>query len=46
MVYNGYQKLICEYPMAKKEYLPLKLSDMPDGVIEKYGLCEKATKDG
>ena len=32
--------------MAKKEYIHLKLSDMPDDVIEEYGLRKKATTDG
>ena len=33
-------------PMAQKEYLRLKISDMPEDVIEQYGLREKATADG
>ena len=33
-------------PMARKEYLRLKLCDMTDDIIEECGLCEKAMKDG
>ena len=33
-------------PMARKEYLRLKISDMTKDVIEEYGLQEKATTDG
>ena len=33
-------------PMAQKEYLCLKLSNMPNNVIEEYGLRKKATTDG
>ena len=32
-------------PMARKEYLQLKLSDMPDDIIKEYDLRDKATKD-
>ena len=33
-------------PMARKKYLRLKLSDMPDDVIAEYGLRDKAAMDG
>ena len=33
-------------PMARREYLHLKLSDMPYGVIKEYGIRKKATTDG
>ena len=33
-------------PMPRKEYMRLKMADMPDDVIEHYQLNEKATKDG
>ena len=33
-------------PLPRHEFLRLKLSDMPDNVIEHYGLKAKATPDG
>ena len=33
-------------PMARPEYMRLKIDDMPDEVIKQYQLREKATKDG
>ncbi len=33
-------------PMTRYEYMQLKISDMPDDVIEHYNLCEIATPDG
>ena len=33
-------------PMTRYEYMPLKISDMPDDVIEHYNLREIATLDG
>ena len=33
-------------PMARPEYMRLKIDDMPDNVIKQYQLREKATKDG
>jgi hypothetical protein len=33
-------------PMTRYEYMRLKMSDMPDGVIEHYNLREIATPDG
>ncbi len=33
-------------PLKRKEYLRMKLSDMPEDVIDHYNLNEKATEDG
>ena len=33
-------------PLARYEYLRLKLTNLPEDVIEEYGLKEKETKDG
>jgi len=33
-------------PMARPEYMRLKIDDMPDNVIKQYQLREKSTKDG
>ena len=33
-------------PLARYEYLRLKLSNLPDDIIEEYNLKEKTTKDG
>ena len=33
-------------PLARYEYLRLKLSNFPDDVIEEYNLKENTTKDG
>ena len=33
-------------PLKRKEYLRMKLSDMPENVIEQYNLREKASEDG
>ena len=33
-------------PMDRYEYLRLKLNELPDDVIEEYGLKDKATPDG
>ena len=33
-------------PMVRKEYLRLKIFNMPEDVTEEYGLKEKATTDG
>ena len=33
-------------PMQRYEYLKLRMSDMPEDVIELYNLRQKATKDG
>ena len=33
-------------PMARYEYMQLKLVDLPYGVIEKYNLRDRVTKDG
>ena len=33
-------------PLARYEYLRLKLSNLPEDVIEQYGLKEKATSEG
>ena len=33
-------------PLDRPEYLRLKMSDMPDDIIEHYKLKEKATHDG
>jgi hypothetical protein len=33
-------------PMARYEYMRLRIADMPDDVIEHYNLCDKATPDG
>ena len=35
-----------ETPLNRKEYLKMKLSDMPDNIIQQYNLEEKATTDG
>ena len=32
-------------PIKRKEYVRLKLSDMPEDVVENYNLLTKATKD-
>jgi hypothetical protein len=32
--------------MARYEYMPLRIADMPDNVIEHYNLRDKATPDG
>jgi hypothetical protein len=32
-------------PMSQYEYIRLKLSDMPEDVIEHYKLCDIATPD-
>ena len=33
-------------PMARPEYMRLKIDDMPDEVFKQYQLREKSTKDG
>jgi hypothetical protein len=33
-------------PMARYEYMQLRIADMPDKVIEHYNLRDKATPDG
>ena len=33
-------------PMARYEYMRLRIADMPDDVIEHYNLRDKATPDG
>ena len=33
-------------PMAQSEYLRLKLSDLPESVVQNYNMAEKATRDG
>ena len=33
-------------PMAWSEYLRLKLSDLPESVVQNYNMAEKATRDG
>jgi hypothetical protein len=33
-------------PMARYEYMQLRIADMPDNVIEHYNLRDKATPDG
>ena len=33
-------------PLKRKEYLRMKLADMPEEVIKQYNLLDKATKDG
>ena len=33
-------------PMARYEYMQLRIADMPEDVIEHYNLCDKATPDG
>ena len=33
-------------PMARFEYICLRIADMPDDVIAKYNLRDKATNDG
>ena len=33
-------------PLKRKEYIRLRLADMPDDVIKHYQLTDKATKDG
>ena len=33
-------------PLARYEYLRLKLSNLPEDVIEKYGLNDKTTSEG
>ena len=33
-------------PMARYEYMRLRIADMPDNVIEHYNLRNKATPDG
>jgi hypothetical protein len=33
-------------PMARHEYMQLRIADMPDDVIEHYDLRDKATPDG
>ena len=33
-------------PLKQKEYLKMKLSDMPENIIKQYNLREKATSDG
>ncbi len=33
-------------PLKRKEYLHMKLSDMPANVINQYNLRERATADG
>ena len=40
------KKIYLNTPMARKEYLRLKISDMPEDVIEHYGLRGKTTADG
>ena len=33
-------------PMKRYKYLLLKLSDIPEEIIQLYNLCNKATKNG
>ncbi len=33
-------------PMARYEYMRLRIADMPDNVIEHYNLRDKATPNG
>ena len=33
-------------PLKRKEYLRMKMSDIPDAIIQQYKLNEKATADG
>ena len=33
-------------PMERPEFMRLKIADMPDDIIELYGLRDKATADG
>ena len=33
-------------PLKRKEYLRMKLSDMPENIIKQYNLHDLATKDG
>ena len=33
-------------PLGRYEYLRLKLTNLPEDVIEHYGLKDKATSDG
>ena len=33
-------------PLARPEYIRVKLSDLPDEIIDEYKLKSKATKDG
>ena len=33
-------------PMARSEYMHLKLSNLPKSVVQHYNLAEKATRDG
>ena len=33
-------------PLTRKEYLKMKLFDLPDSVVEHYQLRQKATADG
>ena len=33
-------------PLKRKEYLRMKMSDIPDTIIQQYNLKEKATSDG
>ena len=40
------KKFYLNTPMARKEYLRINLSDMPEDGIEHYGLRERSTADG
>ena len=33
-------------PLSRPEYIRIKITDLPDGIIAEYKLTEKATKDG
>ena len=39
------RKFYLNTPMARKEYLRLKMSDVPNDIIDEYGLQDKATMD-
>ena len=42
----GIQDFYLHTPMAQSEYLRLKLSDLPNSVVQHYNLEDKATRDG